>query len=115
METPDGNQVEVREIHSVPFDSKRKRMSLIFEEISPSGEKSFKIFTKGADTTMLERLSESALNDFKTNAVHQINEYSKEGLRSLVFASRKVLHSFLLFETLLKSEQKFEERKIRWR
>ena len=90
VQTPGGNVVEVREIHVVPFDSKRKRMSLIFEEVSADGEKKYKIFTKGADGTMLERLSESALNDFKTSASHQVNQYSKEGLRSLVFASRMV-------------------------
>ncbi|XP_075262617.1 putative phospholipid-transporting ATPase IA isoform X2 [Convolutriloba macropyga] len=91
VELPDGNVAKLKEIEVVPFDSNRKRMSLIFKDVSngPDGG-DYKIFTKGADMTMLDKLNPQSLAIYNKRALPEVNEYSKEGLRVLVFASRKL-------------------------
>ena len=89
VELPDGSQTKLKELHVVPFDSNRKRMSLIFKNVSDSaGSGEYKIFTKGADMTMLDKLTSKSLKSYNSKSLQQVNEYSKQGLRVLLFASR---------------------------
>ncbi|KAG8377138.1 hypothetical protein BUALT_Bualt09G0137200 [Buddleja alternifolia] len=68
------------------FDSVRKRMSVIVR--FPNG--TIKVLVKGADTSMLSILKKEQTSDDRIrNATHDhLNEYSSEGLRTLVIAAR---------------------------
>ncbi|KAK6013791.1 hypothetical protein OSTOST_20868, partial [Ostertagia ostertagi] len=57
-------------LHTLPFDSDRKRMSVIVQECT--GKKRVLLLTKGADATAQEHLS----------------DYAKEGLRTLCLAKK---------------------------
>jgi len=68
------------------FDSVRKRMSVVIR----FPDNSVKVLVKGADTSMfsiLENGSESNNNILHTTHSH-LNEYSSQGLRTLVIGSR---------------------------
>ncbi|CDF39593.1 unnamed protein product [Chondrus crispus] len=65
------------------FNSDRKRMSMIFR--CPDGK--IKMFTKGADTIMLKLLNKDANIELIQN---HIDEFAKEGLRTLVFAMKEL-------------------------
>ncbi len=91
VELPNGSLYKLKEIHVVPFDSNRKRMSVIFKDVSDDQKSTlYKIFTKGADMTTLDKLTAKSLKSYNSQALPQVNEYSKEGLRILVFASRQL-------------------------
>lgn len=68
------------------FDSVRKRMSVVIR--FPNNV--VKVLVKGADTSMFNILSkDSERNNFLRNVTqNHLNEYSAEGLRTLVVASR---------------------------
>ncbi|KIK68995.1 hypothetical protein GYMLUDRAFT_35032 [Collybiopsis luxurians FD-317 M1] len=66
------------------FNSTRKRMSTIVR--MPDGK--IKLFTKGADTVILERLSKNQPYTEKTLA--HLEDYATEGLRTLCLASRDI-------------------------
>ena len=68
------------------FDSVRKRMSVVIR----FPDNAVKVLVKGADTSMfsiLENGSESNNNIWHATQSH-LNEYSSQGLRTLVVASR---------------------------
>lgn len=65
------------------FNSDRKRMSVV--ALCP--DEKVRIFTKGADSTMMPLLSSSSE---RLSARRASDELSKEGLRTLVYASRVV-------------------------
>lgn len=65
------------------FNSDRKRMSMIFR--CPDGK--IRMYTKGADTVMLKVVKEG--EDVLTIQRH-IDEFAKEGLRTLVFAGKEL-------------------------
>lgn len=65
------------------FNSDRKRMSMILR--CPDGK--IKMFTKGADTIMLKLLNKDANIEL---IQHHIDEFAKEGLRTLVFAMKEL-------------------------
>ena len=67
------------------FNSTRKRMSCITR--GPDGQ--IKLFVKGADTVILERLSKLNPGYVEPTLVH-LEEYATEGLRTLCIASRDV-------------------------
>lgn len=86
-------------LQTIEFSSKRKRMSVIIRDV----DNHIRLFTKGADTVMFERLA-SATVLAGTNGVHTFNDneeeiaivqatkehirqFSTEGLRCLVIAS----------------------------
>ena len=73
------------------FNSSRKRMSTIFR--CPDGK--IRIYTKGADTVILERLNQE--NPFVEATLQHLEEYASEGLRTLCLAMREV------------SEQEFQQ------
>lgn len=72
----------------LPFDSDRKRMSIIVQH--PINE-TIIVYCKGADSSILSRLNrqyEKASNPTLQRTKHVIDEYAKLGLRTLCFAKR---------------------------
>lgn len=68
------------------FNSTRKRMSAIFR--CPDGI--IRLFCKGADTVILERLSQNDPQPFVDSTIRHLEEFASEGLRTLCIASRIV-------------------------
>jgi len=68
------------------FNSTRKRMSAIFR--CPDGV--IRLFCKGADTVILERLSQSEPQPFIDSTMRHLEDFAAEGLRTLCIASRIV-------------------------
>ncbi|CAG8563411.1 1479_t:CDS:10 [Cetraspora pellucida] len=66
------------------FNSTRKRMSTIVR--GPDGK--IKLYCKGADTVILERLSDD--NPFVEQTLQHLEDYATEGLRTLCIAMREV-------------------------
>ncbi|KAJ3676612.1 hypothetical protein LUZ60_004024 [Juncus effusus] len=73
------------------FDSDRKRMSVILT----CPDKSVKLFTKGADNSMLNILNPSLDPLLTRHTELHLHRYSSLGLRTLVIASRLLTHSDL--------------------
>lgn len=84
----------------LPFDSTRKKMSMI---VNPEGTDEFIMFTKGADSHMLERsekdsngnvVSKTTLMqmdpDFKAEWEQQLESFATEALRTLVMARKSL-------------------------
>lgn len=71
-------------LHIIEFDSDRKRMSVILEK-----DDKIVVYCKGADNIILHRLKHK---DTKTCKVvnERIGEWSKHGLRTLLFAKREI-------------------------
>jgi phospholipid-transporting ATPase len=66
------------------FNSTRKRMSTIYR--CPDGK--VRVYTKGADTVILERLGKD--NPVVDATMHHLEDYATEGLRTLCLAMREV-------------------------
>ncbi|KAI0918875.1 hypothetical protein AcV5_001941 [Taiwanofungus camphoratus] len=66
------------------FNSTRKRMSTLVR--CPNGK--IKLFCKGADTVILERLSEN--QPFTEKTLAHLEDYATDGLRTLCIASRDI-------------------------
>ncbi|KXJ22396.1 phospholipid-transporting ATPase IA [Exaiptasia diaphana] len=78
---------EVYEILNVlEFNSTRKRMSVVVR--TPEGK--IKLYCKGADTVIFERLRENQL--YHDKSVEHLEEYAKEGLRTLCIAMTELEH-----------------------
>ncbi|KAG9144257.1 hypothetical protein Leryth_023513 [Lithospermum erythrorhizon] len=77
-------RLEVLGLHE--FDSVRKRMSVVIRFPNDS----VKVLVKGADTSMLNILKVDTVGDdhIRHSAESHLNEYSSEGLRTLVVAAR---------------------------
>lgn len=66
------------------FNSTRKRMSLVLKD----SEGKIKLYCKGADSVILERL---AANDrFEEATLNHLEEFASEGLRTLCYAMREI-------------------------
>ena len=87
---PGEGVVQYQVLHVLPFDSVRKRMSVVLRNPN-SGER--KLLCKGADSTMIPRLSrpqnQEEENLLETTQGH-LNEWSKVGLRVLMAAVRSL-------------------------
>ncbi|KAF9268832.1 Ca-transporting ATPase [Marasmius fiardii PR-910] len=79
-----GQDQEFEILNVCEFNSTRKRMSTVIR--MPNGQ--VKIFCKGADTVILERLSKNQPYTEKTLA--HLEDYATEGLRTLCLASRDI-------------------------
>ncbi|KAH9927393.1 phospholipid-translocating P-type ATPase, partial [Amylocystis lapponica] len=79
-----GTSYEYVILNICEFNSTRKRMSTIVR--CPDGQ--IKLFCKGADTVILERLSENQPYSEKT--LLHLEDYATEGLRTLCIASRDI-------------------------
>lgn len=78
-----GQEETYTSLAELEFNSNRKRMSMIFR--CPDGK--IRMYTKGADTIMLTLLNRDV--DYATIQNH-IDEFAKEGLRTLVFAYKEL-------------------------
>lgn len=80
-----GEKVEYTILAQFDFTSERRRMSLVVR--MPDGE--IKMMTKGADSVVESRLSDSQENaELLAVTKPQLEDYSKDGLRTLLFAER---------------------------
>ncbi|EIT78593.1 P-type ATPase [Aspergillus oryzae 100-8] len=82
--TVGGHEYEYELLAVCEFNSTRKRMSTIFR--CPDGK--IRIYTKGADTVILERLNPD--NPMVEVTLQHLEEYASEGLRTLCLAMREV-------------------------
>lgn len=80
----DGQEVEYELLAVCEFNSTRKRMSTIFK--CPDGK--IRIYCKGADTVILERLAKD--NPIVDVTLQHLEDYATEGLRTLCLAMREV-------------------------
>merc|ERR1719209_1696516 len=87
---PGEGVVQYQVLHVLPFDSVRKRMSVVLRNPN-SGER--KLYCKGADSNMIPRLSRPQNQEeellLETTQAH-LNEWSKVGLRVLMAAVRSL-------------------------
>ncbi|KAI9927666.1 hypothetical protein ASPWEDRAFT_176148 [Aspergillus wentii DTO 134E9] len=79
-----GQEIEYELLAVCEFNSTRKRMSTIFR--CPDGK--IRIYTKGADTVILERLNDD--NPTVEATLQHLEEYASDGLRTLCLAMREV-------------------------
>ncbi|KAG1226260.1 hypothetical protein G6F35_002993 [Rhizopus arrhizus] len=75
---------EYQVLNVCEFNSTRKRMSAIIR----SSDGSIKLYCKGADTVILERLAEN--NPFVENTLVHLEDFASEGLRTLCIAMREI-------------------------
>lgn len=80
----DGKEVEYELLAVCEFNSTRKRMSTIYR--CPDGK--IRLYCKGADTVILERLNEN--NPHVEATLRHLEEYASEGLRTLCLAVREI-------------------------
>ncbi|RXW15132.1 hypothetical protein EST38_g10722 [Candolleomyces aberdarensis] len=79
-----GETLEFEILNVCEFNSTRKRMSTVVR--APDGK--IKLYTKGADTVILERLSKN--QPFTEKTLAHLEEYATEGLRTLCIAYRDI-------------------------
>ncbi|KAL4971754.1 hypothetical protein BDW66DRAFT_17640 [Aspergillus desertorum] len=79
-----GQEYEYELLAVCEFNSTRKRMSTIFR--CPDGR--IRIYIKGADTVILERLHED--NPIVEVTLQHLEEYASDGLRTLCLAMREI-------------------------
>ncbi|KAI9803259.1 MAG: hypothetical protein M1825_002050 [Sarcosagium campestre] len=82
--TVDGQDLEHELLAVCEFNSTRKRMSTIFR--CPDGK--IRIYCKGADTVILERLAKD--NQHVDLTLHHLEDYATEGLRTLCLSMREI-------------------------
>ncbi|KKY15167.1 putative phospholipid-transporting atpase 1 [Phaeomoniella chlamydospora] len=80
----DGRPLEYELMAVCEFNSTRKRMSTIFR--CPDGK--IRIYCKGADTVILERLGKN--NSIADVTLQHLEDYATEGLRTLCLAMREI-------------------------
>ncbi|XP_072050739.1 probable phospholipid-transporting ATPase IM [Amphiura filiformis] len=77
-------------LHILDFNNVRKRMSVVVRQ----GHR-IKLFCKGADTVIMERLCESSGHLKESTNVH-LNEFANEGLRTLCLAMKDITEDYYL-------------------
>ncbi|GAA6019012.1 hypothetical protein JCM10207_006287 [Rhodosporidiobolus poonsookiae] len=80
-----GQQREYEVLNILEFNSTRKRMSAVVR--TPEGK--IKLYCKGADTVIFERLASEGQTFTETTSAH-LEEYATEGLRTLCVAMRDI-------------------------
>ncbi|KAL2422007.1 Phospholipid-transporting ATPase DRS2 [Exophiala dermatitidis] len=80
----DGQELEYELLAVCEFNSTRKRMSTIFR--CPDGK--IRIYCKGADTVILERLAKE--NPIVDVTLQHLEDYATDGLRTLCLAMREI-------------------------
>jgi phospholipid-transporting ATPase len=83
----DGLSQEFEILNVCEFNSTRKRMSTVVR--GPDGK--IKLYCKGADTVILERLSPN--QPYTDATLVHLEEYATEGLRTLCISSREISES----------------------
>ena len=71
-----------RLLATIPFDSARKRMSVLVQ--TPEGH--YRLYCKGADNVMFDRASDYSLCGGRVLLEEHLEVFSNEGLRTLVLA-----------------------------
>jgi magnesium-transporting ATPase (P-type) len=102
-------------IAEFPFDSVRKRMSVILRD----SEGLYQILCKGADNVMLDRIyyDKSDVPGLRAIIEEDLYQYSCEGLRTLMMGKRNIIEeefqSFIaIYEDLKKSFDELKEEKL---
>ena len=88
VELPDGQISQYTVLHVLPFNSERRRMSVIVKQ---QNSNKIKLLCKGADCSMMTRLKSPTSRDKEDVEVltkAQLLAFSKKGLRTLVMAER---------------------------
>lgn len=80
-----GKEYEYELLNICEFNSTRKRMSTILR--CPDGK--VRVYTKGADTVILERLAQDG-NPYVESTLQHLEDYATDGLRTLCLAMREV-------------------------
>jgi phospholipid-transporting ATPase len=70
----------------IEFTSSRKRMSALMK--TEKGE--IKLYTKGADSVILERVAKNGQEKVLSEAQEQIDEFAREGLRTMALGMRDI-------------------------
>ncbi|KAF8927612.1 hypothetical protein BGZ58_010284 [Dissophora ornata] len=78
------NDLEYEILNVCEFNSTRKRMSTIVR----GPDRKIKLYCKGADTVILERLGSE--NEFVDATMQHLEDYATEGLRTLCVAMREI-------------------------
>jgi P-type E1-E2 ATPase len=81
--TVDGKNESYEVVKVFEFDSDRKMMSVVVKDAAGK----LKLFIKGADGSMIPRLSKTDQGT-QTATLHFVEEFAKKGLRTLVFGVR---------------------------
>ncbi|CAG8525690.1 5339_t:CDS:10 [Paraglomus brasilianum] len=82
--TANGTAYDYEILNICEFNSTRKRMSTVVR----CSDGKIKLYCKGADTVILERLSED--NPFVEQTLQHLEDYATEGLRTLCIAMREI-------------------------
>ncbi|XP_051505050.1 probable phospholipid-transporting ATPase IA isoform X1 [Myxocyprinus asiaticus] len=82
-----GEEEKYELLHVLEFTSTRKRMSVIMR--TPSGK--IRLYCKGADTVICERLADSSR--YKDITLKHLEQFATEGLRTLCFAVADISES----------------------
>merc|ERR1719312_66659 len=83
IKTHDDEEEEYQVLNVIEFTSARKRMSIIVK--TPAGE--IKLFIKGADSVILERLGDSReQRKYYDETIQHLEEFARDGFRTLCLA-----------------------------
>ncbi|XP_072313283.1 phospholipid-transporting ATPase VD isoform X2 [Eucyclogobius newberryi] len=93
VELPMGGSVHVPLLHVLPFDSNRKRMSVVVRH-PLTGQ--VVVYTKGADSVLMDltrspkalQLSENVYRHIRLQTQQHLDSYAREGLRTLCIATK---------------------------
>ncbi|KAI8393371.1 uncharacterized protein BYT42DRAFT_550793 [Radiomyces spectabilis] len=81
-----GQDYEFELLNVLEFNSTRKRMSVILRRPAPWND--IVLYCKGADNVVMERLAKQGQEDIIRNTQDHIDQFSNDGLRTLVIAWR---------------------------
>jgi len=79
---------EFKVLQSFEFNSDRKRMSILLRDGSD-----LKLYVKGADNIILDRLNKDVSHPFLDSVSLKLEQFSRGGYRTLVYAMRIVTES----------------------
>lgn len=82
-----GKQHEYEILHSLEFNSARKRMSVI---VRMHGTGKIYLFCKGADNIIYSRLADKTQMELRQTTADQLGEFAREGLRTLCLAEKVI-------------------------
>lgn len=81
---------EFRVVKIFPFESSRKRMGIVVQQLKPELEEKFRFFLKGADDTIKKKILDK---DTKILIDEKTFDMASIGLRTLCFAYKEVSRS----------------------
>ncbi|XP_055086897.1 probable phospholipid-transporting ATPase VD [Periophthalmus magnuspinnatus] len=93
VELPTGGTVQVPLLHVLPFDSNRKRMSVVVRH-PLTGQ--VVVYTKGADSVLMDltrsptglQLAQNVYSHIRLQTQKHLDSYAREGLRTLCIATK---------------------------